>query len=117
MTTRKDIEKALRAEGWKRSRLLSGYWLDPRPFKDAITGIKAARRHSPLETAFSVAMRRKASRERAVLKKAGWEHRVLDDGEGNIYRDWCWSDGKDNGRCKFAYTRSEALQALKGAQA
>src|SRR5690242_12524505 len=57
--------------------------------------------------------RRKAAGERRRLRKAGFEHRILGDGQGNEHRDW-YRMGKDETKPHgwFAGTRQEAIAYL-----
>lgn len=100
-----DKQKAafLKREGWSYREWSCGHgWADP------------SRNYTwSLNMAYRRACRNKSQRDTRRLKAAGWEYRVLGDGKGNIYRDWCWSEKRDNGKCLFAKTRAEALKLLE----
>lgn len=114
--TQKQMVAFLRSEGWKRTSN-PDCWRDPAP--DNHTTLPNERPFYPwryITYAYRLARRRKAQRDRAALKRAGWEYHVLSDGQGNIYTRWCWSEKRDNGKSIQAGTLEEAvrLQAKRG---
>lgn len=109
MTSKKSMEKALRAEGWKKHPGLPGFWIDPvESAREAIRSKgKFDRVSVHLENGHHIAMRRKAARERAALKKAGWKWH--DCGPYAVLTAGWKTNRKD---FPGPYTRAEALASL-----
>jgi hypothetical protein len=96
--TAKAVEAFLRAEGWKHSKKAPANWWYWDKNGDFGIGSMGAVR----EVAYRVALRRKAQRERAALKRAGFSF-------SKVYGLWeC--------RNEWLYTKEKALEIVEGSQ-